>query len=297
MNKNYTLLSIVILAIFSLLLSSEKVLATVGGPTYISQIAYNASNNSVYYIENDHGGKGCPPIIHSVNVTNTRDVEVKTCDEVFQQFPSSSDESDGQNYMQFIADIYNNLSYLGSVSLEKNFIDVRARILSEHIENGETYWNEFQAVITQDNKEIAKLNFRGCAKDQPNVFEGYRIPDTDSMAILISNKGDCFEGGYVHESLSIIKGIKYYDTNIIRSIKEASATEPNLGNRVVYATSDITENNRSDNDSDGAADPQKNPFVNTVLMIATFAIGLILGYVVGKKFSHFIHNDFSNQSN
>ena len=134
MNKNYTLLSIVILAIFSLLLSSEKVLATVGGPTYISQIAYNASNNSVYYIENDHGGKGCPPIIHSVNVTNTRDVEVKTCDEVFQQFPSSSDESDGQNYMQFIADIYNNLSYLGSVSLEKNFIDVRARILSEHNE-------------------------------------------------------------------------------------------------------------------------------------------------------------------
>src|SRR3989338_1869211 len=167
MNKNHILLSMLVLTVFSLLASSAEVSATVGGPTYISGIAHSASGNSVYYIENDYGGKGCPPIIHSVNVTNARDVEVKTCDEVFQQFPSSSDESDGQNYMQFIADIYNNLSYLGSVSLEKNFIDVRARILSEHIENGETYWNDFQAVITQDNKEIAKLNFRGCAKDQP----------------------------------------------------------------------------------------------------------------------------------
>src|SRR3989344_7225608 len=295
MNKNHILLSMLVLTVFSLLASSAEVSATVGGPTYISGIAHSASGNSVYYIENDYGGKGCPPIIHSVNVTNARDVEVKTCDEVFQQFFSDGDNEN--TYRQFITDTYKNLSYLGSVSLEKNNIDITVEFLSEHVELGEVFWSDFHAKITQDNKEVARLNFRGCNKDQPNVFEGYRIPDTDSMVILISNKGDCFEGGYVHESLSIIKGIKYYDTNIIRSIKEASATEPNLGNRVVYATSDITENNRSDNDSDGAADPQKNPFVNTVLMIATFAIGLILGYVVGKKFSHFIHNDFSNQSN
>src|SRR3989344_1889921 len=140
MNKKNTLLSIFVLAVFSLLISSEQVFATVGGPTYISQIAFNASKNTVYYLESDMGGKGCPSIIHAINLANVQDTEVKTCDEVFQQFFKDYSEENQQKYSQFISDTYKNLSYLGSASLKKNNIDVRAEVISEHIENGESYW-------------------------------------------------------------------------------------------------------------------------------------------------------------
>src|SRR3989344_4455322 len=213
MNKNHILLPILVLAIFSFLGLSEQILATVGGPTYISQIAYDTSNESVYYIENDYSGKGCPPIVHSVNLAKIKDIEVKTCDEVLKDFFSNYNAPSGENegkYNQYIADTYQDFSYIGSVSLKKNNIDINVEFLSEHFdESGYTMWSEFRTIITQDNKEVAKLDFRGCTKDQPHIFEGYMIPNSDAMAVLISNKGDCFEGGYVTESLRIIKGIKY----------------------------------------------------------------------------------------
>lgn len=295
MNKKYTLLSIFILVVFSLLISSEKVLATVGGSSYISQISYKASDNSVYYLENDEGGRGCPPIIHSINLAEIKDVEVKTCDEVIQQYFLSDGSNNGDKYRQFIDDTYKNLSYpLVSVSLKKNNIDIHVEVLSENIKDGEKLWTEFRATLTQDNKEVAKLDFRGCDKDQPNIFEGYSLPDTDAMAILISGKGDCMEGGYIKENLSIIKGIKYYDTNIVRSIKEKSAIEPNMGNIVVYATpKDVVNDNNKINNTPTTTTvlqtntpfPQTNPIAKIVLMIIIFIVGTALGYVIGKKSS------------
>jgi len=285
MNKKITLLSIFVLAVFSLLISSEQVFATVGGPTYISQIAFNASKNTVYYLESDMGGKGCPSIIHAINLANVQDTEVKTCDEVFQQFFKDYSEENQNKYSQFIHDTYQNLSYLGSVSLTKNNIDVNVEFISENVaEDGEVYWREFDAIISQDGKSLTRTRFRGCSKDQPHIFEGYRIPNTDSMAILISNKGDCFEGGYVNESLHVIKGIKYYDTNIVRSIKEESATEPNTGNMVVYATSeDVVNDNNANNTPTTSPVPQKNSVAEIILMVAIFVVGTTLGYVVGRK--------------
>ncbi|MDP3993611.1 MAG: hypothetical protein Q8P75_01345 [bacterium] len=203
------------------------------------------------------------------------DSEVKSCDQFLQEF--SYTEEGMQKYSQFIADTYQNLSYLGSVSLKKNNINVQVEFLSEHIEDGYTFWSEFRAILTQDNKEVAKVDFRGCANEQPHIFEGYMIRNSDAMAILISNKGDCFEGGYVKEDLRIIKGIKYYDTNIVRSIKEESATEPNLANIIVYAAADDTENN------DKTLAPQKSSTANIVLLVVTFILGTTLGYTLGKK--------------
>ncbi len=285
MNKRISLLLIFVLTVFSLLISSEQIFATVGGPTYISQIAFNASKNTVYYLESDMGGKGCPSIIHAINLANVQDTEVKTCDEVFQQFFKDYSEENQNKYSQFIHDTYQSLSYLGSVSLKKNNIDIKVEFISENVaEDGEVYWREFDAIISQDGKSLTRTRFRGCSKDQPHIFEGYRIPNTDSMAILISNKGDCFEGGYVNESLHVIKGIKYYDTNIVRSIKEESATEPNTGNMVVYATSkDVVNDNNANNTSTISPVPQKNSVAEIILMIAVFIVGTLLGYVVGRK--------------
>lgn len=274
--KKTALLSIFVLTIYSFLLSGEKVLATVGGPTYLSQIAYKASDKSLIYLENSSDGRGCPPIIHSISLSTLKDTQIKTCDEIFQQFSPNLNGED--KYLQFISDTYENLPYLSSVSLKKNNLNVRVEFLDEHVENGEKNWSEFHAVLTQDNKEVGTINFRGCSKDQPHIFEGYMIPNTDAMAVVISNKGDCFEGGYVRESLSIVKGIKYYNTDTVRGFKEKSATEPNIGNLVVYAASEDGTGNENNPTVD-----QKNSFVNILLPIVTFFVGAGAGYIIFKN--------------
>ncbi|MBU4338671.1 hypothetical protein KKB43_03770 [Patescibacteria group bacterium] len=310
MNKKYILLSIVILTTFSLLILGEKVLATVGGQTYISEIAYNTTNSSVYYLVNDYSGKECPPVIHSINLANNQDTQIKTCDEVFQEFFKNYSEENNQKYRQFISDFYKNLFFIGSVSLKKNNINVSVSTLSERVENGEKYWTEFRAILTQDNKEVAKIDFRGCDKEQPHIFEGYKIPNSDAMAILISNKGDCFEGGYVRETLHLVRGIKYYDTNIVRSFKESSATEPNLGNMIVYASSrDATNNNNIDNSTNIPANQpevtqptqqnQPKNLVTVSMMLSGVVIlvaGILLGYLIGKRSARPTDKNFPNLS-
>lgn len=129
-----------------------------------------------------------------------------------------------KTYEQYISDFYRDLTYLGSVSLKKNKINIKVSTVSENVEYNEVFWTEFRATISQDDKEIAQIDFKGCNKEQPHTFEGYMVPDTDKMAVLISNVGDCFEGGYIYEKLFLIDKVKYYDTTIIRSYKQASAT-------------------------------------------------------------------------
>ncbi|MFA6077263.1 MAG: hypothetical protein WC735_04280 [Candidatus Paceibacterota bacterium] len=273
------------LLLFSIILGiyfvANSAFATVGGPTYISEIAFSAVNNSIYYKVHDGGGRGCPPIIHRIDLVTLKDSEVKSCNQVEREFPYS--ETNTQKYNQFIADTYESLSYLGSVSLKKNNIDVQVEFLSENKLEGEDNWiisRNFRATITQDDKEIGAINFKGCDKDQPHVFEGYMIPNSDKMAMLISNKGDCFEGGYLGESLHIVKGVKYYDKNIVRGFKQASATEPNMGNVVVYAG--VANNPEREAPAPGeATTPNKNS--NYILYIIVIALGLGLGYFFGRK--------------
>lgn len=272
MNKLYIFL--IILGIFFV---ASNAFATVGGPTYISEIALdNPESNvikSVYYKLHDGGGRGCPPIIHKIGLVSLTDSEVRSCDQA---------EQDGAKYPQFVSDTYQNLSYLGSVSLKKNNIDIRVEFISENKLEGfdDPVSNNFLATLAQDGTKFGEINFKGCARDQPHVFEGYMIPNSNSMAILISNKGDCFEGGYVKESLSVVKGIKYLDKNIVRSFKTASATEPNSGNMIVYATTSETTK------PDMKAPTENNNSIknnNNNLYIAVIIIGLGLGYFFGRK--------------
>ncbi len=307
MNKNHKSLAILVLIIFSFLISNDKVLATVGGPTYISQIAYNASSNSVVYLENDMGGRGCLPIINSVNLSNNQKSQVKTCDEMYEEFSEDYDETSNQTFEeffenyderinqkhgQFISDFYSNLSYsdIWNVSLQKNNIDVDVDVLSEYVENGEKYWTEFRATITQDDREVAKIDFRGCHKEQPHIFEGYKIANSDIMVILISNKGNCMEGGYINETLHLIRGIKYYDEYAVRDRKENSAVEPSIGNRVVYARSEDVIDSSTDISTDNninkvavASTVPKKSFIEAIWISAIFIVAVALGYIMGRK--------------
>lgn len=302
MNKADYLFLLVLLSVGLIFATpTNEAYATVGGPTYVSSIAYRTGDNFVYYNVHSSSGRGCPTIVHKIDLTTLTDTEVKSCNQYEQEFANI--ENGNQKYQQFIADTYRDLSYLKSISLEKNNIEVRAEFLSEEIRDGFRFWSEFVATITQDGQEIAKINFRGCEENQPNVFEGYIIPNSNLMAMLISNKNDCFEGGYVNESLRIVKNVKYYDTNAVRNFKESSATEPNLGNVIVYANS---KNERTDDTKDTnqksvlqekpSSESEKYPnlVVEIMILVLTLLSGLVLGYLFGKKTNPPTNTNFPN---
>lgn len=270
--------SIIFSITIGIFLMANGVLATTGGPTYISSIAFNKADNSVYYTVHDNGGRGCPPIVNKINISTLARSEIKSCDQLESGDPYS--EEGMKIYSQFIHDTYQGLPYLWSVSLKKNNIDVEVKLLSEQSEEDFIYWSEFQATLTQDGKELGKINFRGCAKDQPHVFEGYMIPGTNAMAMLISNKGDCFEYGYIKETLHVIKGINYYNKDVVRSFKEESATEPNSGNMVVYASSDEVLQPPTEVNITNSRENTKLYLILTLIL--GFGIGYFLGHKKGK---------------
>ncbi len=284
-----------ILFMFSLLILSDNTFATVGGPTYISEIAYDKATNSIYYLENDNSGRGCPSIIHQVYINNGEDTEVKNCDEVFEEYFKSNDKESEERYRQFISDFYSNLSNpnIGSISLKRNNININVNVFSEYIENDEKYWTEFEAIVIQNEKKLIAFDFRGCDQEQPHIFEGYRIPNTNILAVLISNKGDCFEGGYVNETLHLVKGVTFYDEKLVRGYKGASATEPNLGNLIVYAPSENVLNEKTD---DSVVEPLLNGNIDRNIMennnltcfspltlLMVFIVGLLLGYLIAIR--------------
>lgn len=285
MNKiKYALLAF---AMFSVLAVGQKVLATVGGPAYISEIAFKAEDNSVYYKLTSHDETGCPTIIHRIDLNTLKDVEVKSCDQVLGEW-RDGDGDYQQKYEQFQQDLYKGIPYLGSVSLEKNNINVDVEAMSEETIDGEILWNEFRATITQDNIKKGTIDFTGCSKDQPHLFEGYMIPGTNAMAILISSKEDCFEGGYIRETVDVIKDVTYHDTTIVRDYKKESVTEPNTANMIVYASAGNIGTNTTNTETNNPVTTASSQEKKSNLVMALFAglilvVGAILGYIFKKR--------------
>lgn len=279
-----------LIIVFILFAFSPKVLATVGGDTYVSQIAYNPLSNLIYYISTSYSGRGCPPILRGIDTLKSTDREVKTCEQVFEEFSVGTDMLGDKSYKKYISDFYKELTPLGSVSLKKNNISINVVTVSEQVVGGETMWTNFRATVTQNQKTLGQINFRGCSKDQPHLFEGYMVSDSDQMAILISNKGDCFEGGYVNESLHLIKGVTYYDTAVIRAYKQDAAAEPNAGNYVITASVGNPKSISGYTSREGILTNLKgrlskiNPLVLQILFAATiFGGGILVGNYLSKK--------------
>lgn len=280
MNKViYALPLLFVSALALFFLPTTNALATVGGPSYISRIVYDSQNNTVYYLENDYGGRGCPPIIHRLDLITKATTEIKSCDDIF----SNNYDSMMPEYNQLIQDTFQNFPSLHSVSLKKNNISAGVDVVSKKINNEENFLESttFNMKIEQDGVEKANFKFNGCSTDQPNILEGYLVPDSNIMIMLLSRIGDCYEGGYVYENVYIVEGINYRDKNAIRFAKEDAALVLNAGDLVVYATSD--KDSVSDTKKGTTLDARGNLLIAVMLSITSFAMGILAGYVLAKK--------------
>lgn len=276
-----------------ILFTINSAFATVGGPTYIYNFKYNPLNESVYYIAQDQGGRGCPPELFKLSLNTGKSQVDYSCDqgeklEVQDTFSAVDAE---------INKITNSFKYLIPINLKTNRISVDVSFVDyEKLspELDEVKNANFIASVYQDNKKIIDLPIKGCNLEQPFVFGGYTIPGFDKkIVLLLSTKGDCFEGGYINETLHVVGGVSNLDkTQLTNFYKDPEALVPNEGTLVVFEPEEVSKklekvNDSSDvvvnKDTDDTTGNEKQADNNILYLFLTFFLALGVGYALGNK--------------
>ena len=270
----------IILAIF---ITAGNALATVGGPTFIHTFKYNPLDESVYYILNSESGRGCPPELMKLSLNSGKSQVVYSCSEGEKL---RGDDYDGISPVNIeINKIIQNFKDLTPINLKDNRISIDVSFVNyENIspEITEIKNANFIASVYQDNKKIIDLPVSGCNLEQPFVFAGYAIPGFDKKIILLlSTKRDCWEGGYVYETLHVVGGVNNLDKTYLNYYKGSSALVPNEGTLVVFESETINNDTKEVNNP---TVPTETSNSNVILYtILGSVLALSAGYLLGKK--------------
>jgi hypothetical protein len=271
--------------IFGALFVASNVFATVGGPILIHSFKYNPADESVYYVSNSYSGRGCPPELLKMSLNSGKVQVAFSCDEG-EKLLGSGDDYNIAPVNVAINKITQNFKDLIPINLKTNRISVDVSFLN--YEKMSPEWDEiknanFTASVYQDNKKIIDIPISGCSLEQPFVFAGYAIPGFDKkIVLLLSAKGDCWEGGYIYENLYVVGGVnnldKTYNGNFY---KGQDPLVPNEGTLVVFEADSV--NNKIE-ETDNTKLPVENSNNSAILyIIFGFVIALGLGYFLGKK--------------
>ncbi|MFA7302231.1 MAG: hypothetical protein WC030_00585 [Candidatus Paceibacterota bacterium] len=188
--------------------------ATTGGPTYVYSFTYNPTNESVYYVRQSEGGRGCPPELWKMSLATGKTDVVFSCSQ--GEALMQANGSGGATAVQLaINTIVKDFKDLTPIHLPKNTIAVDVdfvRAENTYPESDGIAQSHFTTRVYQGTKKVAEMPIIGCAIDQPFLFAGYAIPGYDKkIVLLLSTKGDCFEGGYVNETLYPVGGVDGLD--------------------------------------------------------------------------------------
>ena len=259
---------LIFLLTFGILFMTNSALATVGGPTYIHTFKYNPLNESVYYTLHSESGRGCPPELLKMSLNSGKSTIVFSCDQG-EKLLEGSGSYDPYLVNAAIDKITANFKNLIPINLKSNKISVDISFVNYtnfSPEISEIKNANFIASVYQDGKKIVDFPVSGCNLEQPFVFAGYAIPGFDKkIVLLLSAKGDCWEGGYIYESLHVVGGVSNLDKKYLNFYKSDSALVPNEGTLVVFESSPETSNN----------------FILYTIFGSILALGL--GYFLGRK--------------
>jgi len=262
--------------------------ATTGGPTYIYSFKYNPANESVYFVQQNEGGRGCPPELLKMSLTTGKTDVVFSCSQG-ESLMSANSDAGVAPVTTAINNIVKDFKYLIPISLSKNNIAIDVNFVnSEKLSLGDGWIgrSRFTATVFQDADKIDEIPIVGCTVDQPFVFAGYAIPGFEKrIVLLLSTKGDCFEGGYINETLYSVGNIGHLDRNQANdSGKIASPLVPSAATLVVFERDNVSANvATTDNPVDTATTTAivQSPKSNLLLLVVVAMIGAIIGFVLG----------------
>lgn len=262
-----------------------QVHATVGGPSYIYDFKYNPADESVYYIQNSQSGRGCPPILMKISLNSGKYETVLSCDQGEVLLQSSAS---GVN--RKIEEITKNFKALTPLNLPKNNIAVDVDFLRTETISPEDSWvikSHFTAEVLQNKKAVTEFPITGCTREQPFTFAGYAIPGFDKkIMLLLSAKGDCWEGGYTYESLHVIGGVDKLDKTNAGDYKWNQPLVPSEATLVVFekdipaVTAPAPEPDRTDWSQKGGGYSKE---ILLSIAIAALILGGIAGAIFGRR--------------
>lgn len=271
--------------------------ATVGGPTYINNFKYNPKNESVYYIKYDHGGRGCPPVLEKISLVDGKVEKIYSCEQgekILNIYRDNEYSFSISKVSEEINKITSSFKDLTPINLNKNNIDIDLQFIkSEKYDSDPEYIKNsvFNTIIYQNKNKVAENLISGCNIEQPFTFAGYAIPGFNKkIVILISTKGNCFEGGYLSESLMVVGGLENLDKNQLPFYKGDEPLIPNEGTLTLYENSDIKKENSNRKDiliteKEDQNEPENKSVpinkVNKFNNILLLGIALVLGFTVG----------------
>jgi len=256
--------------------------ATVGGPTLVHDFTYNPADESVYYQKLSADGRGCPPELMRLSLADGAIDKALSCDEGEALRETSGTNSDSAVATK-LYEMTKAFKRLTPINLPKNHISVDIRFVNyENIgpEIDEIQKANFVATVQQSGKALGTFPIVGCSEEQPFSFAGYAIPGFEKKIILLlSAKGDCWEGGYIRESLHVLGGVSGLDkTSVGTFYKGLSALVPNEGTLVVFA-----HNRASASSTQFILSPDTNTnTLSVTLLVATLLVGLGGGVALGK---------------
>jgi hypothetical protein len=282
--KKITLASLVVSA--SMFLGTSPAIATVGGPTYVYDLKYDRTNASVYFTEMSESGRGCPPTLMKISLNSSETTTVISCDQT-ESLSTQEVESE-------IRGITANFKDLTSINLSKNSMKIDVVFVNEEKIANEDWVlkSHFMAKIYQNNILLAELPITGCSKDQPFTFGGYAIPGLNKkLILLLSTKGDCWEGGYTFETLRVINATILDRTLANNSYKTRGPLVPSEATLVVFEkdhTNNIpvitpTPTQPTTNVIIPEQPANNNSQLITALIVFAFTVlGVVLGYHIKR---------------
>lgn len=297
----YMIKKIILAIFFALALASNTVDATVGGSVTLYSFKYNPVDESVYYTRLSSGGRGCPPILEKISLTDGSVETVLSCDEG-EQIRSNANDSDyssGTHLVnQRINEITDGFKDLAPLSLRENNFQIDADFLREEY-LGEEESQEFlirrifALDIYQDGELVGEKEVQACDLEEPFLFEGYSIPGfNEKIILLMSAKADCFEGGYVSDSIYVVAGVDNLDKNYYsNTIKGSDPIQPTKHTLIVYESETVSpDSSRAGQDSWGDDSSQdskndsgaENHINNIVIIIFVAVVSLVAGLLLGR---------------
>ncbi len=200
--------------------------ATVGGPTYISNIQSALDNASeIIYEVHSQGGRGCPPEIYSQNIQTGEKKVVLSCNQS-EKLSNLDYETEREVTLAKYPTI------LKRIDLNKNKVTaVTTAIDVQEIDEAKGFFGktDFTIDIFQNNVKKTTLTYSGCKANQQHIIEGYKTPDNMYLVLVVSTIGDCFEGGYTAQRLFIVPNITFYDSTSLPVIANEDPA-PGIGN-------------------------------------------------------------------
>ncbi len=266
-------------------LGVSQVKATTGGPTFIYNLTFNPADSSVYFLERSEGGKGCPPELKKISLLDEIITDVISCDMAGMLDKSELDLE--------INTITSNFKDVTMLLLPRNSIafDV-SQVRTEMLSDGWVSRTEFLVTVYQNGKQIGQFPATGCSANQPFVFGGYLARGiTKKFILILSTKGDCFEGGYSKDTIHVINGITIEDKS---SYGDAKSDKPltkneativvNIADQSTKTTATPTSQYTQDLPVYSSSDSKRSTTdVTTAILAAAFTIlGVVLGYHIKK---------------